>query len=106
MLEFPRVRERLANYTSFPAGHELALALKPTSNAERVALLLKQSAEARKLLSIKPDFHIGEAFDIREDVLRAEKGVSLDTQTLLKVLKTLAASRLARPVTTRSLPVP
>ncbi len=96
MLEFPRVRERLANYTSFPAGHELALALKPTSNAERVVLLLKQSAEARKLLSIKPDFHIGEAFDIREDVLRAEKGVSLDTQTLLKVLKTLAASRLAR----------
>jgi len=96
MLEFPRVRERLANYTSFPAGHELALALKPTSNAERVVLLLKQSAEARKLLSIKPDFHIGEAFDIREDVLRAEKGVSLDTQTLLKVLKTLTASRLAR----------
>ncbi|MDD5312734.1 MAG: endonuclease MutS2 [Dehalococcoidia bacterium] len=96
MLEFPRVRERLAHYTSFSAGRELALALEPTSDIDLVILLLKQSAEARKLLSIKPDFHISEAYDVREDVMRAEKGVPLDPQTLLKVLKTMAAARLAR----------
>ena len=96
MLEFPRVRERLANYTSFPAGRELALSLQPTSDAEWVKLLLRQSAEARRLLSLRPDFHISEAYDVREDVMRAEKGVSLDPLVLLRVLKTIAAARLAR----------
>ncbi len=96
MLEFPRVRERLANYTSFPAGRELALALQPTSDAGWVQLLLKQSAEARRLMSVRPDFHITEAYDVREDVTRAQKGALLDAATLLKVLKTVTACRLAR----------
>ncbi|MCX6002814.1 MAG: endonuclease MutS2 [Chloroflexi bacterium] len=96
MLEFPRVRERLANYTSFPAGRELALNLQPTADAEWVKLLLRQSAEARRLLSVRPDFHISEAYDVREDATRAEKGVSLDPLILLRVLKTSAAARLAR----------
>ncbi len=96
MLEFPRVREKLAAYTSFAVGRELALALEPTSDAEWVQLLLKQSAEARRLISVRQDFHIGEAFDVRDDVKRAEKGVSLDAQTLLKILKTATAARLAR----------
>jgi DNA mismatch repair protein MutS2 len=96
MLEFPRVRERLADYTSFPAGRELALGLQPTADAEWVKLLLKQSAEARRLLSLRPDFHISEAYDVREDVTRAERGVALDPLILLRVLKTMAAARLAR----------
>jgi len=96
MLEFPRVRERLANYTSFPAGRELALALQPTADADHVRLLLKQSAEARRLLSVRPDFHIGEAHDVREDAARAGKGVALDPLTLLRIQRTLAACRVAR----------
>ena len=96
MLEFPRVREKLANYTSFAAGRELALNLQPTSDAEWVKLLLRQSAEARRLLSVRPDFHISEAYDVREDVTRAEKGASLDPLVLLRVMKTIAAARLAR----------
>jgi DNA mismatch repair protein MutS2 len=96
MLEFPRVRERLAAYTSFAAGYELALSVQPTSDIEWVRLLLRQSAEARRLLSVRPDFHISEAFDVREDAVQAEKGAMLDPAVLLKVLKTAAASRLAR----------
>ncbi len=96
MLEFPRVRERLANYTSFPAGRELALALQPIADADHVRLLLRQSAEARRLLSVRPDFHIGEAHDVREDAARAGKGVALDPLTLLRIQRTLAACRVAR----------
>ena len=96
MLEFPRVRERLANYTSFAAGRELALNIQPTADAEWVRLLLKQSAEARRLLSVRPDFHISEAYDVREDLIQAEKGAMLDPAVLLKVLKTVTAARLAR----------
>jgi DNA mismatch repair protein MutS2 len=96
MLEFPRIRERLANYTSFTAGRELALELQPLSDFDHIRLLLKQSAEARRLLSVRPDFHIAEAYDVREDVTRAEIGASLDAAALLKVMKTVAASRVAR----------
>jgi len=96
MLEFPRVRERLAAYTSFAAGRELALSVQPVSDIEWIKLLLKQSAEARRLLTVRPDFHISEAYDIREDVTQAEKGTMLDTAVLLKVLKTAAAARQAR----------
>lgn len=96
MLEFPRIRENLAGYTSFAAGRELALSLQPLADPAHIQLLLKQSAEARRLLSVRPDFHITEAFDVTEDVTRAEKGASLDPATMLKVLKTVTASRLAR----------
>ena len=90
------MRERLATYTSFAAGRELALALQPTADADHIQLLLKQSAEARRLLSVRPDFHIGEAHDVREDAARAGKGAALDPLTLLLVQKTLAACRIAR----------
>jgi len=90
------VLERLADYTSFTAGRNLALALQPTADAEHVRLLLKQSAEARRLLSVRPDFHVGEAYDVREDAACAGKGVSLDPLTLLRIQKTLAACRIAR----------
>ena len=88
--------ERLADYTSFTAGRNLALALQPTADAEHVRLLLKQSAEARRLLSVRPDFHVGEAYDVREDAACAGKGVSLDPLTLLRIQKTLVACRIAR----------
>jgi len=90
------VLERLADYTSFTAGRNLALALQPTADAEHVRLLLKQSAEARRLLSVRPDFHVGEAYDVREDAACAGKGVSLDPLTLLRIQKTLVACRIAR----------
>ena len=96
MLEFPRIREKLANYTSFAAGRELALSLEPTPDLEWVKLLLQQSAEARRLTSVRPDFHITEAYDVREDAVRAQKGAVLDAATLLKVVKTVTACRLAR----------
>lgn len=96
MLEFPRVRERLASYTTFAAGRELALSIKPLADAEWIQLLLKQSAEARRLLAVRPDFHISEAYDVREDVAQAEKGATLESAVLLKVQKTAAAARTAR----------
>ncbi|MFA5066247.1 MAG: endonuclease MutS2 [Dehalococcoidia bacterium] len=96
MLEFSRVLERLADYTSFPAGRDLALTLQPTADAGHIQLMLKQSSEARRLLTVRPDFHIGEAHDVREDAARAGKGVTLDSLTLIRIQRTLAACRIAR----------
>ncbi len=56
MLEFPKVKEILAGYTSFSASRQLALSLQPSSNSATISQLLKQSAEARHLLTLEPDF--------------------------------------------------
>ena len=96
MLEFPRVKEILAGYTSFGLSRELALNLQPSTNVGQVSQWLKQSAEARHLLSIEPDLSIGEVFDIREAVVVASRGKTLELQTLLDVQRTLTAMRLLR----------
>jgi DNA mismatch repair protein MutS2 len=93
MLEFPRVKEILAGYTSFAISRETALALQPTTNKEQISRWLAQSAEARHLLSIEPDLSIGGIYDIREPVVLAARGKTLELQTLLDIQRTLTAFR-------------
>jgi len=74
-------------------SRELALALMPSTNAEQVSLWLKQSAEARHLLSLEPDFSIGGVLDIREAVKLASVGKILEAQSLIDIQRTLFAVR-------------
>jgi DNA mismatch repair protein MutS2 len=96
LLEFHKIREILAGFTSFSASRELALGLAPLPDEEDVRLRLRQSAEARRLLSLSPDFHIGEVVDIREMVKMAALGKVLEPKCLLEIQKTLAAARRAK----------
>lgn len=91
ILEFPRIREILAGFTAFSASHELALEIQPLSDYEQISLLLRQSAEARRLLSLEPGFSIGTVFDIREAVALAARGKILEPQTLIAIRQTVAA---------------
>ncbi|MCD5413116.1 MAG: endonuclease MutS2, partial [Dehalococcoidia bacterium] len=96
MLEFPRVREILAGFTSFSASRDLAMSLQPSSDPELVTLLLTQSTEARRLLAANPGFSIGAAGDVREAAEMAARGKILEPQTLVDVQTTLAAARRLR----------
>ena len=96
LLEFHKIMEILASFTSFSASRELALGLAPLSDEEDVRLRLRQSAEARRLLSLSPDFHIGEVVDIREMVKMAARGKVLAPKSLLEIQKTLAAARRSK----------
>jgi DNA mismatch repair protein MutS2 len=89
LLEFHKIREILAGFTSFSASRELALDLAPLSNEEEVRLRLRQSAETRRLLSLSPDTHIGEVADIREVAKMAARGKVLAPQSLLEIQRTL-----------------
>jgi len=93
LLEFHKIREILAGFTSFSASRELTLELTPLSDEEEVRLRLRESAEARRLLSLSPDTHIGEVTDIREVVKMALRGKVLDPQSLLEIQKTLVSAR-------------
>ena len=91
MLEFPRIREILAGYTSFSASRELAMSLRPLYDYDHISLLLRQTAEARQLLRLDRGFSVGSALDIRNKVkLAALEGI-LDPPSLLEIQQTLAA---------------
>lgn len=96
MLEFPKVREIIAGYTSFPASQALAHALQPSSDAVRVQLWLRQSAEARHLHAVEPDFTTGAVDDVREPAQLAARGKMLEPATLSVVKYALTATRLVR----------
>lgn len=95
LLEFHKVREILAGFTSFSVSRELALKLVPLSDEEDIRLRLRQSAEARRLLSLSPDIGISGVRDVRVAAEMAARGKTLDPQSLLEILETLnAAQRL------------
>jgi DNA mismatch repair protein MutS2 len=94
MLEFPKIREILAGFTSFSASRELAISLQPSSSPATVALMLKQSAEALRLISLRPGFSIGSAHDVRDMAQTSAKGKTLEPDTFLEIRETLAASRV------------
>ena len=54
-LEYPKIIERLAQETAFSASRELALALEPTNDFESAQRRQAFTAEARRLLDLRPD---------------------------------------------------
>ncbi len=93
-LEFNKVRERLATYTSFGAGREAANALLPLTDIAQVRRNQRITTEAVRLLSLRPDVTLGGARDVRELTRRAELGSLLDPTDILTVQDTLRACRL------------
>jgi len=96
MLEFPKVREILAGFTSFPVSHELALALAPSTDIAEVTLRLSRAAEARRLLAQDPGFSLHDAADVRQSLKMAAHGKVLEPSALLEIQHTLAAARTMR----------
>jgi DNA mismatch repair protein MutS2 len=96
LLEFPAVRARLAENTSFDPSRRLAEALVPSADPVIVAIGLDETDQARALLQDRPGVGIGAAHDINPWVGRAMRGGRLDPQQFMEIVETLdAASRLA-----------
>ena len=96
LLEFPAVRTRLADKTSFPPSRRLAEALLPSSDPVIVARGLDETDQTRALLSERPGVGIGAAHDIEPAVGRAVRGGRLEPEQFLGIGDTLdAAARLA-----------
>jgi DNA mismatch repair protein MutS2 len=91
VLEFSQVKEIVAGFTSFSASRALALNLQPLVDYELVSLLLRQSAEGRRLLSLEPGFSIGGVLDIREAVAMAARGKVLEPRSLVEIKDTLTS---------------
>jgi DNA mismatch repair protein MutS2 len=92
LLEFPLVRERLAEKTSFPPSRRLAETLLPENDPVLVARGLDETDQARSLLSERPGVGIGAAHDIGPAVERAARGGRLDPAQFLELAETLDAT--------------
>jgi DNA mismatch repair protein MutS2 len=96
LLEFPLIRDRLADATAFPPSRRLAEALEPSPDPIVVARSLDETDQARGLLEERPGVGIGAAHDIGPAVERAARGGRLDAEQFLALAETLdAAARLA-----------
>ena len=93
MLEFHRIKDIIAGFTSFPASQKLALDLPCLTDHERISLLLGQSAEARNLLTREAEFSTGSIVDSREEVRMAARGRVLEPGTLVSIGQAMAATR-------------
>jgi len=92
-LEFPKIRDRLAEYTAFSASRELALALEPAWDLDTVTRRVRTTTEARRLLDLKPSLSIGGARDVRPAVELARRGGVLAPEAYLEIMVTLASAR-------------
>ncbi len=92
VLEYPKIIERLAGETAFAASHELALALEPTSDVDEALRRQAYTAEARKLLELRPDVGVRGARDVRPQTRAAERGRVLSPAELLDIAATMRAA--------------
>jgi len=96
LLEFPAAKARVARFASFEMSRQAILDLKPLTNRRRVEERLRESSEARKLLSLLPSFSIGQTDDVRPLVALAAQGHALQASDLSAVARTLEAVADAR----------
>jgi len=92
-LEFPKVLEKLAAYADFSASAELARSLRPTDDLQQARERLATTSEARLLLSVRSETHIGGARDVRALADRAGRSGVLLPQELLDIKATLISAR-------------
>ena len=91
LLEFPQVRERLADKTAFPPSRRLAEALEPANDPVLVARGLDETDQTRSLLSERPGVGVGASHDIGPAIERAARGGRLDPAQFLELTDTLDA---------------
>ncbi|MDX1665492.1 MAG: hypothetical protein R3272_17015, partial [Candidatus Promineifilaceae bacterium] len=96
ILEFDKVLDRLAAYTSFSAGAQLARGLTPTDEIDEARRRQAETAEAVDLFESGSDVTIGGARDVRRAVENARRGYVLRPEDFLEIRGTLIAARNLR----------
>jgi len=92
-LEFPKILARLAEYTDFSAGRELALALRPVTDLEQARARQQETSEARWLFDAQGVIGVRGARDVRPLVETAVRGATLLPVDLLDIAATLSSGQ-------------
>ncbi|HVU12570.1 MAG TPA: hypothetical protein VHD90_14905, partial [Phototrophicaceae bacterium] len=89
VLELNKVLNRLAKYTTFSAGADLARELFPTGDLEEARIWQNETAEARLMFANQFNATMGGARDVREPALLATRGIMIEASVLLDIRMTL-----------------
>jgi DNA mismatch repair protein MutS2 len=100
-LEYDKVIARLARNCQTEPGRELALSLRPSPEYAEVLHRQRLTAEARRLLELKPNVSVSAARDMRTIVHQAALGRTLDPAELLEVQATLSMASSLREIVER-----
>src|SRR5579862_4692056 len=92
-LEYDAIRRLLANEAASGLGQEKAQAMRPDKDAAVVQTRLDETAEARKMLSVKGNIPLGGIMDIRALLQQAGIGATLAAPDLQDIAGTVAAGR-------------
>jgi len=92
-LEFDKILENLARYTSFSAGEKLARHVTPTTDFSQATRWQIETEEARLLFDTRSDITVGGARDVRRISDNAIRGFILPAEDLLDVQATVVAAR-------------
>jgi DNA mismatch repair protein MutS2 len=97
-LEYDKIIARLAKLCETSAGRSLALSLKPSDEYREALHRQRLTAEARRLLELKPGAGLGGVRDIPSLVQQAGLGRVLEPGELLDVEATLSAAGSVRDI--------
>ena len=92
-LEFDKIREMLASVCHTEGAAQLARALTPSSDIDKVRLRQRHTTDAKTLIGIKGSPSFGHVKDIRDSVERAEKDAILSLRELLDCAAVLRTAR-------------
>jgi DNA mismatch repair protein MutS2 len=102
VLEFDKVLARLARLTSFSAGSDLSLALRPSPDYTEVFERQSLLAEAMRLRDQRTPLNLNGAVDVRAVLEKAALAGTLDGQELLAVAATQKVAHSARAALLRA----
>ena len=88
-LEFNKIMEQVAHFTSFSAGIELGRELVPSIDLEEARTWQQETAEVLDMLNEELAYSLGGSRDVREVALNAQRGVIIDSNVLLDIRYTL-----------------
>ncbi len=94
VLEYDKIRERVARHCSFSASKERAAAMLPSDDLRTVQEWMDQTQEAFTLLAQEADIHFGGVEDVRPLAVKAERGGILLPGELLEIRNTLIRARI------------
>jgi DNA mismatch repair protein MutS2 len=96
LLEFDHAKAHVARHAGFELAARAIASLQPIADPGAIREGLSACAEARRLLSLVPDFTVGAVTDIRPAVSLAAQGKTLEPWELLEIATTLEAVAAAR----------
>ena len=96
VLEFTKIRDRLASKAMTDMGRERCEALVPSSNMTEIQRMQAETEEATVILQYVGASPLVPFSDVRASLTLAEKGATLSPKALLEVAALMQSARAAR----------